>query len=175
MSDRSSTRSQSLKSESDARSCTLSPCQGVGVIICAIVHEGLANRIGSSVRAERERQGLRQEELALAAGVSTRTVSQIETAKATSRLDVLERVLAALGLSVGVEPAPRSLASQVSPSSAVFTIYRDPQGTYRWRLLSPNGRVAAMSSEGYETRDAALRSARHAASLASSAPIVDRT
>lgn len=47
---------------------------------------------------ERERLGLRQDEVALAAGVSTRVVHQIENGKPTSRLDSLIPVLDALGI-----------------------------------------------------------------------------
>jgi len=57
-----------------------------------------ATEAGTYVRAERERIGLRQDELALAAGVSTRVVHQIENGKATSRLDSVLAVLDALGL-----------------------------------------------------------------------------
>jgi len=46
---------------------------------------------------------LRQDELALAGGVSTRLIHQIESGKPTSRLDTLVRVLEALGLTLEVE------------------------------------------------------------------------
>lgn len=65
-----------------------------------------AQRIGAQVRAERDRLGLRQDELALAAGVSTRVVHQIENGKATSRLDSLVAVLGALGLTLVVARPP---------------------------------------------------------------------
>ena len=51
----------------------------------------------------RHEQELRQDELALAAGVSVRSVHQIESGKPTMRLDVLERVLKALGLTLDVK------------------------------------------------------------------------
>jgi HTH-type transcriptional regulator/antitoxin HipB len=54
--------------------------------------------IGRAVREHRERIGLRQDELALMAGVSTRVVHQIETGKPTSRLDSVVPVIDALGL-----------------------------------------------------------------------------
>lgn len=54
------------------------------------------------VLRERKRLGLRQDELALAAGVSTRVIHQIETGKATSRLDSLVPVLDAVGLELEV-------------------------------------------------------------------------
>ena len=61
-----------------------------------------ASEIGRRVREAREALGLRQDELALAAGVSTRTVHQVESGKPTSRLDTLEHVLGALGLRLEV-------------------------------------------------------------------------
>jgi HTH-type transcriptional regulator/antitoxin HipB len=62
-----------------------------------------AAAIGQAVRRSRESLGLRQDELALAAGVSTRAIHQIEHGKPTSRLDSLAPVLAVLGLRLRVE------------------------------------------------------------------------
>ena len=66
------------------------------------------------VRDARKELGLRQDELALAAGVSTRAIHQIEHGKPTSRLDTLSRVLDVLGLALTVtersahgRPTPR--------------------------------------------------------------------
>lgn len=68
-----------------------------------------AEAIGNAVRRSRDALGLRQDELALAAGVSTRVVHQIESAKPTSRLDSLAPVLEVLGLELRVEErSPRS-------------------------------------------------------------------
>ena len=68
-------------------------------------------RIAQMVREERRRQGLDQRTLALVANVAVRSVSRIENAQPTVRLDVLLRVLAALGLgstsSVRHEPRRR--------------------------------------------------------------------
>jgi y4mF family transcriptional regulator len=61
-----------------------------------------AEAIGRAVRRSRESLGLRQDELALAAGVSTRVIHQIENGKPTSRLDSLAPVLAVLGLRLHV-------------------------------------------------------------------------
>ncbi|HET7052856.1 MAG TPA: helix-turn-helix domain-containing protein [Solirubrobacterales bacterium] len=57
------------------------------------------------VRESRQSLGLRQDELALAAGVSTRVIHQIENGKPTSRLDSLVPVLEVLGLSLRVDRA----------------------------------------------------------------------
>lgn len=65
--------------------------------------EKAADRIGKIVLSERKRLGLRQEEVALAAGVSTRVVHQIENGKATSRLDSLIPVLDALGIELEIQ------------------------------------------------------------------------
>jgi HTH-type transcriptional regulator / antitoxin HipB len=59
--------------------------------------------IGEMVRRSRQSLGLRQDELAFAAGVSTRVIHQIEHGKPTSRLDSLSSVLAVLGLRLQVE------------------------------------------------------------------------
>lgn len=67
-----------------------------------------AETIGDAVRRSRESLGLRQDELALAAGVSTRVIHQIEHGKPTSRLDSLAPVLAVLGLELRVGPRGRA-------------------------------------------------------------------
>ena len=68
-----------------------------------------AEAIGGTVRQSREALGLRQDELALAAGVSTRVIHQIEHGKPTSRLDSLAPVLAILGLRLRVDGGDRGL------------------------------------------------------------------
>jgi HTH-type transcriptional regulator/antitoxin HipB len=64
-----------------------------------------AKEIGAIVVRERERLGLRQDELALTAGVSTRVVHQVEHGKQTSRLDSVVAILSALGLTLTVHSA----------------------------------------------------------------------
>ena len=59
-----------------------------------------AGRIGNAIREQRRQQGLNQAELAKAARVSIRTLSQIEAGKPTIRLDVLLRTLGALGMEI---------------------------------------------------------------------------
>jgi HTH-type transcriptional regulator / antitoxin HipB len=76
----------------------------------------LAASIATAVKAERERQGLRQDELAFAAGVSRRLVHQVENGKATTRLDGLAKILQALGLTLEVRT--RSLRRVARPVDA---------------------------------------------------------
>jgi HTH-type transcriptional regulator / antitoxin HipB len=84
-------------------------------MLCMIVHPkeeisaAFAEALGATVRTHRERLGLRQDELALAAGVSTRVVHQIENGKPTSRLDSIVPVLDALGLSLAIEGQPQRI------------------------------------------------------------------
>jgi y4mF family transcriptional regulator len=66
-----------------------------------------ARDIGERVREARKALGLRQDELAVAAGVSTRSIHQIEHGKPTSRLDTLSRVLDVLGLALTVTERSR--------------------------------------------------------------------
>ena len=87
------------------------PCSdGSRRLICTIMHPAspLSARIAAEVRRARADQHLRQSELALAAGVSVRSIHQIEAGKPTTRLDVLERVLDALGLSIELTPRRRN-------------------------------------------------------------------
>jgi transcriptional regulator with XRE-family HTH domain len=64
-------------------------------------------QIAETVRAERRRQGLDQRTLALVADVAVRSIHRIEHAEPTVRLDVLMRVLAALGLALDIQPRGR--------------------------------------------------------------------
>jgi len=81
--------------------------------MCAFVHnrrrweEDVAVRIGAAIRTARETQELRQDELALAAGVSRRLLVAVETGKPTAQLDGVLRILAALGLTLEVAPRRR--------------------------------------------------------------------
>jgi y4mF family transcriptional regulator len=72
----------------------------------------LAALFAAEVRKARREQELRQDELALAAGVSVRSIHQIEAGKPTTRLDVLERVINALGLTVDLKPRHGSTTGQ---------------------------------------------------------------
>jgi y4mF family transcriptional regulator len=59
-------------------------------------------QIAERVRAERRRQGMDQQTLAMVANVAVRSVHRIEQGEETVRLDILLRVLAALGLQLAV-------------------------------------------------------------------------
>ena len=58
--------------------------------------------IASVIRGTRRDRGLRQDELALAAGVSTKTLHNLENGMSRPRVDTLLRVLQALGLALEI-------------------------------------------------------------------------
>jgi transcriptional regulator with XRE-family HTH domain len=64
--------------------------------------ESFAQQLGERVRRERRRQGMDQRTLALVANVAVRSVHRIEHGESRVRLDVVLRVLSALGLRLDV-------------------------------------------------------------------------
>lgn len=74
--------------------------------MCAITQmhtsDTTSQRIGQRVREERGRQGMDQRTLATVANVGVRSVHRVEHGEPTVRLDVLTRILAALGLRLDV-------------------------------------------------------------------------
>ncbi len=62
--------------------------------------------IGNIVRATRKAAGLRQDELAGAAGVGLRFIVDLEAGKPTAQIGKTLRVLDALGCGVGITPPP---------------------------------------------------------------------
>ncbi len=59
--------------------------------------------LGASLRQVRKSRGLRLEDLALAAGVGVRFISELERGKPTARIAETLRVAAALGVRVSLE------------------------------------------------------------------------
>jgi y4mF family transcriptional regulator len=74
--------------------------------MCAITQmnasESTSQKIGQRVRDERRRQDIDQRTLAMVANVGVRSVHRVEHGEPTVRLDVLTRILAALGLHLDV-------------------------------------------------------------------------
>ena len=64
------------------------------------------DEIGTVVRQTRLAQGLRQDQLAAAAGVGLRFLVELERGKPTVRLDKVLAVLSALGCRLDVTPPP---------------------------------------------------------------------
>jgi HTH-type transcriptional regulator/antitoxin HipB len=64
-------------------------------------------RIGHLIRDERRAQGLSQDDLALLADLSRKTVADVERGKSTVQLATLLHILEALGLSLDVRKGVR--------------------------------------------------------------------
>jgi HTH-type transcriptional regulator/antitoxin HipB len=60
--------------------------------------------LGAAIRAARQQLGLRQDDVALAAGVGIRFVSELERGKPTAQIGAALRVAASLGLQITAEP-----------------------------------------------------------------------
>jgi len=73
-----------------------------------IVHS--TSQLGKVIRDTRKAKGLRQAELALAAGTGRRFIVELEQGKPTAQLDQVIRVLQALGLSMDLQPLRSSPA-----------------------------------------------------------------
>lgn len=65
-----------------------------------------AAEIGEIVRTTRKSSGLRQDELAGAAGVGLRFIVDLEAGKPTAQIGKTLQVLAALGCSLDITPPP---------------------------------------------------------------------
>jgi len=61
-----------------------------------------ATDIGTTIRAARKAQGLRQDELAAAANVGVRFLIELEAGKETAQIGKTMAVLAALGIDVSL-------------------------------------------------------------------------
>lgn len=70
--------------------------------------------VGDIVRSTRKSCGLRQDELAGAAGVGVRFIVDLEAGKPTAQIGKALHVLAALGCSVKITP-PAALSGSVTP------------------------------------------------------------
>jgi y4mF family transcriptional regulator len=64
--------------------------------------ETTSKRIGRCVREARRHEGIDQAKLALVANVAVRSIHRVENGEPTVRLDVLTRILSALGLELEV-------------------------------------------------------------------------
>ena len=75
----------------------------------AIAHIKDSTELGAALRTARQARNLRLEDLALAAGVGIRFISELERGKPTVRLGETLRVAAALGVRLTLEdPVDRS-------------------------------------------------------------------
>lgn len=98
--------------------------------------------IGEIVRRSRERRGVSQQILALRAGTDQAAVSRIERGQISPSLETVERLLAALGEQLALQPTP--LERDYDPLHMRATLRRAPEERLRlaisWNRLA--GRLA---------------------------------
>jgi transcriptional regulator with XRE-family HTH domain len=70
-----------------------------------VAQRKMAERLGETVRMERTRRRLSQQEVAKLAGVSPTRVTEIENATRDPRLSTVESIVGALGMTLTVESA----------------------------------------------------------------------
>lgn len=75
-------------------------------------------------------------------------------------------------MSRGEQPKGRPLLISERKRMAKFVIYKDTAGYHRWRLIANNGEKVA-ASEGYASKQNAIRSAQRVRELATNATIVE--
>ncbi len=67
--------------------------------------------IGKLIRETRQALGMRQNELASVAGLSTRSLSNIENGKSSAQLGLVLNTLSALGISMTLSPPVSSVSA----------------------------------------------------------------
>jgi uncharacterized protein YegP (UPF0339 family) len=70
--------------------------------------------------------------------------------------NMMWRVADLLAVSSPDRIALRQRVADARMHPTYFIVYRDHAGRWRWRLVSANGRVIAVGSESYETKEASL-------------------
>lgn len=87
--------------------------------------------IGRIVRTARRAQGLRQDQLAGAAGVGVRFLSELERGKATVRLEKVLAVLDTLGCTMSIE-TPAGVARPTEGADELRVVPKDERRKSAW-------------------------------------------
>jgi transcriptional regulator with XRE-family HTH domain len=85
---------------------------------------GALGSLGAATAARRRELGLTQRELSQLSGVSERSIQALEAGKGSLQVDLLVRVLDAIGLSLTV--VPRSQGRRLEEDGAVVVRLRPP-------------------------------------------------
>jgi y4mF family transcriptional regulator len=93
-----------------------------------------SSELGAAIRSERKRLGVRQKELAMAAGTGLRFLIELERGKPTARMDGVFKVLRALGGSLAIETteadeSPRSEEARLERSERMVALVRACENT----------------------------------------------
>jgi uncharacterized protein len=106
-------------------------------------------RIGEVVKQARERHAISQRVLALRAGTDQAAISRIERGEVSPSMETVERLLAALGERLTLEPVP--LERDYDPLHMGATLRRSPEERLRL-AISWNRLAGRLSEEGRRAR-----------------------
>lgn len=106
-------------------------------------------RSGELVLDARKRHGLSQRRLALRAGTDQAAISRIERGETSPSLETLERLLAAMGERLRLQPAP--LEREYDPLHMQATLRRTPEERLRL-AISWNRLAGRLTEAGREAR-----------------------
>jgi len=107
-------------------------------------------QVGETIKKARERHGLSQRTLALRAGTDQAAISRIERGEISPSLETVERLLAAVGERLALEPKP--LERDYDPLHMRATLRRSPE--QRLRLaISWNRLAGRLAREGRRARE----------------------
>lgn len=106
-------------------------------------------KLGEILRGARERHGVSQQTLALRAGTNQAAISRIERGGVSPSLETVERLLAALGERLALEPVP--LERDYDPLHMRATLRRSPEERLRL-AISWNRLAGRLSEEGRRAR-----------------------
>ena len=98
---------------------------------------------GELIRRSRKRHGLSQRRLALRAGTDQAAISRIERGETSPTIETLERLLAAMGERLSIQPEP--LDREYDPLHMRATLERTPEE--RLRLAISWNRLAGRLTE----------------------------
>lgn len=106
-------------------------------------------RIGEVVKQARGRHGVSQQTLALRAGTDQAAISRIERGEISPSVETVERLLAAMGERLGLEPIP--LERDYDPLHMRATLERSPEERLRL-AISWNRLAGRLTEEGRRAR-----------------------
>lgn len=105
--------------------------------------------IGETIRQARRRHRLSQRTLALRAGTDQAAISRIERGEISPSVETVERLLAALGERLSLEPTP--LDRDYDPVHMKATLQRTPEERLRL-AISWNKLAGLLAEEGRKAR-----------------------
>lgn len=104
---------------------------------------------GELIREARERRGLSQRRLALRAGTDQAAISRIERGETSPTIETLERLLAAMGERLAIQPKP--LERDYDPAHMRATLQRTPEERLRL-AISWNSLAGKLTRAGRRAR-----------------------